>query len=162
VPAPAAGCVLGAAAYLPDGGDLWGDEGDATVLFGDEDPALDAANERRLAAIREAQRAKRAEERALAVQSGASRVVLDVKPWDDSTDLAEMERQVRRLRHPTQPEAIQWQVAQREDVGYGLHKLRIMCQVVDEVVSVEDDLVARIEGLEEWVQSCDVFGFNNQ
>jgi len=27
---------------------------------------------------------------------------------------------------------------------------------------VEDDLVARIEGLEEWVQSCDVFGFNNQ
>jgi len=51
-------------------------------------------------------------------------------------------------------------VIQLEDIGYGIKKLRIMVQVVDDDVSVDDDLVEVICGFEDHVQSCDIFAFN--
>ena len=89
-----------------------------------------------------------------------SKVILDVKPWDDTTDMEELEKLVRTIKHETQPKAIEWQAAQLEDIGYGVKKLRIMVQVIDDEVSVDDDIVEKITEFEDYVQSCDIFAFN--
>ena len=64
------------------------------------------------------------------------------------------------IKHGTNPEAIEWQASALEEVGYGIKKLRIMVQVIDNEVSVDDDLVEVICGFDEYVQSCDIFAFN--
>ena len=74
--------------------------------------------------------------------------------------LEAMEAAVRAISHPTNPKAIDWQASQLEDVGYGIKKLRIMVQVIDDEVSVDDDLVEVICGFDDYVQSCDIFAFN--
>ena len=56
---------------------------------------------------------------------------------------------------------MEWQASALEDVGYGIKKIRIMVQVYDEKVSVEDDIVEVIEGFEDHVQSCDVFALHS-
>jgi elongation factor 1-beta len=153
--APAAKAAAPAAAAAEDEVDLWGDE-----PLGDEYTAEEQANQDRLDAIAAAHKAKKAAAGKLKQVIGKSKIVLDVKPWDDETDLAAMEQACRDIVHPTNKEAIDWQASQLEDVGYGIKKLRIMVQVWDDEVSVEDDLVEVIQGFDEWVQSCDVFAFN--
>ena len=135
-----------------DGGDLWGDD--------DDDEAADEENEKRLAAIAEAHRQKKIAAGKLKAVINMSKVVLDVKPWDDETNMKELEVLVRGIKHATNPKAIEWQAGQLEDIGYGIKKLRIMVQVVDDDVSVDDDLVEVICGFEDHVQSCDIFAFN--
>ena len=135
--------------------DLWGDE-----PLGDELTPEEQANEDRLAAIAAAHKAKKAAAGKLKVVINMSKIILDVKPWDDTTDLEAMEKACRAIKHPTNPKAIEWQASQLEDVGYGIKKLRIMVQVIDDEVSVDDDLVETICGFDEYVQSCDVFAFN--
>ena len=132
--------------------DLWGDD--------DDDEEADEENEKRLAAIAEAHRQKKLAAGKLKVVINMSKVILDVKPWDDETDMKELEKLVRSIKHPTNPKAIEWQAGQLEDIGYGIKKLRIMVQVIDDDVSVDDDLVEKIVGFEDHVQSCDIFAFN--
>ena len=67
-----------------------------------------------------------------------SKVVLDVKPWDDSTDMKELENLVRGIKHPTNPKAIEWQASQLEDIGYGIKKLRMVHTVLRSHQSVLD------------------------
>jgi len=149
--APAAAAPA-AAAEEDDGGDLWGDD--------DDDEEADEENEKRLAAIAEAHRQKKIAAGKLKVVINMSKIVLDVKPWDDETDMKELEGLVRGIKHPTNPKAIEWQAGQLEDIGYGIKKLRIMVQVIDDEVSVDDDLVEVISEFEDHVQSCDIFAFN--
>jgi len=133
--------------------DLWGDD--------DDDPEAEAANEARLAAVAEAHRQKKIAAGKLKVVVGMSKIVLDVKPWDDSTDMKELEGLVRSIKHESNPAAIDWQAGQLEDIGYGIKKLRIMVQVIDDLVSVDDDLVdVIVESFADHVQSCDIFAFN--
>jgi translation elongation factor EF-1beta len=151
-PAPAPAAPAPAPAEEDDGGDLWGDD--------DDDEAADEENEKRLAAIAEAHRQKKIAAGKLKAVINMSKVVLDVKPWDDETNMKELEGLVRGIKHATNPKAIEWQAGQLEDIGYGIKKLRIMVQVVDDDVSVDDDLVEVICGFEDHVQSCDIFAFN--
>jgi elongation factor 1-beta len=150
-----------AAAAAAEGGggdeemDLWGDE-----PLGDDLTAEEQANEERLAAIAAAHKAKKAAAGKLKKVINKSKIVLDVKPWDDTTDLKAMEAACRTIVHPSNPEAIEWQASGLEDIGYGIKKLRIMCQVIDDDVSVDDDIVEVIQGFDEYVQSCDIFAFN--
>ena len=132
--------------------DLWGDD--------DDDEEADEENEKRLAAIAEAHRQKKLAAGKLKVVINMSKVILDVKPWDDETDMKELEKLVRSIKHDSNPKAIEWQAGQLEDIGYGIKKLRIMVQVIDDDVSVDDDLVEKIVGFEDHVQSCDIFAFN--
>ena len=150
--APAPAPAPAAEAEEDDGGDLWGDD--------DDDEAADEENEKRLAAIAEAHRQKKIAAGKLKVVINMSKVILDVKPWDDTTDMKELENLVRGIKHPTNPKAIEWQAGQLEDIGYGIKKLRIMVQVIDDEVSVDDDLVEKITEFEDHVQSCDIFAFN--
>ncbi|KAG9454785.1 hypothetical protein H6P81_007689 [Aristolochia fimbriata] len=107
---------------------------------------------------------KAAEERAAAKastkkkESGKSSVLLDVKPWDDETDMKKLEEAVRSVQMP----GLLWGASKLVPVGYGIKKLQIMMTIVDDLVSVdtliEDYLTA--EPINEHVQSCDIVAFN--
>ena len=68
-------------------------------------------------------------------------VVLNVKPWDDETDMAELEAQVRKVCLSYASDAIVWGEGNLVDVGYGIKSLKIACRIVRETVSIEVDLV---------------------
>ncbi|XP_023026492.1 elongation factor 1-beta' [Leptinotarsa decemlineata] len=84
-----------------------------------------------------------------------SSIVLDVKPWDDETDMKELEKATRTI----EMEGLVWGASKLVPVGYGINKLQIMCVVEDAKVSV-DELVEKIQEFEDFVQSVDIAAFN--
>jgi len=83
-----------------------------------------------------------------------STLVLDVKPEDSDTDLAEVEKKIRSI----QQEGLLWGACDRIPVAYGIFKLRIVAVVVDDLVST-DSIQEQIESFES-VQSTDIHAFN--
>merc|ERR1712228_905654 len=80
-----------------------------------------------------------------------SSVLLDCKPWDDETDMAAMEAEIRKI----EMDGLIWGAAKLQPVGYGINKLSILCTVEDEKVSI-DDLSEQITEIEDYVQSVDI------
>merc|ERR1739845_212045 len=78
-------------------------------------------------------------------------VLLDVKPWDDETDMDQMLASVKSIEQ----DGLLWGASKLIPVGYGISKLSIVCVVEDEKVSIEE-LQEKIEAFEDFVQSCDV------
>ncbi|RXM32294.1 Elongation factor 1-beta [Acipenser ruthenus] len=81
--------------------------------------------------------------------------VLDVKPWDDETDMAKLEACVRTI----QMDGLLCGSSKLVPVGYGIKKLQIQCVVEDDKVGV-DQLEELITAFEDLVQSMDVAAFN--
>jgi elongation factor 1-beta len=84
-----------------------------------------------------------------------SSVILDVKPWDDETDMKVIETNVRSIVM----DGLVWGASKLVPVGYGINKLQIICVVEDDKVSIEA-LTEEIQNFEEYVQSVDVAAFN--
>ncbi|MGH0165879.1 UNVERIFIED_CONTAM: hypothetical protein FKN15_049986 [Acipenser sinensis] len=84
-----------------------------------------------------------------------SSILLDVKPWDDETDMAKLEACVRTI----QMDGLLWGSSKLVPVGYGIKKLQIQCMVEDDKVGV-DQLEELITAFEDLVQSMDVAAFN--
>jgi len=84
-----------------------------------------------------------------------SALILDVKPWEDTTDLAVMEKGVRDIVM----EGLEWKASKLVPIGYGIKKLQISCHVVDDLVSVDDVQEKITEGLADFVQSVDIVSF---
>merc|ERR1712189_170999 len=84
-----------------------------------------------------------------------SSVLLDIKPWDDETDLKEMERLVRTI----EMDGLVWGAAKLIPLAYGIKKLQILCVIEDDKVST-DELEEKITGFEDHVQSMDIAAFN--
>jgi len=84
-----------------------------------------------------------------------SSILLDVKPWDDETDMKQMETLVRGLV----VDGLVWGASKLVPVGYGINKLQIICVIEDEKVSVEE-LQENIQNFEDFVQSVDIAAFN--
>ncbi|KAI8910923.1 elongation factor 1-beta-like protein [Gorgonomyces haynaldii] len=84
-----------------------------------------------------------------------SMIILDVKPWDDETDMEALKAGVLAI----QMDGLVWGTSKFVAVGYGIKKLQITCVVEDEKVSV-DDLQEQITSLEDYVQSVDIAAFN--
>ncbi|XP_065367606.1 probable elongation factor 1-beta [Calliphora vicina] len=128
------------------------DDDDDVDLFGSDDEEDDAAaakiREERVAAYA----AKKSKKPALIAKSS---VLLDVKPWDDETDMKEMENHVRTIVM----DGLLWGASKLVPVGYGINKLQIMCVIEDEKVSI-DLLTEKIEEFEDFVQSVDIAAFN--
>ncbi|XP_055594583.1 probable elongation factor 1-beta [Uranotaenia lowii] len=128
------------------------DDDDDVDLFGseDEEESAEAAKlkEERLAAYN----AKKSKKPALIAKSS---IILDVKPWDDETDMKEMENKVRSI----EMDGLLWGAAKLVPVGYGIKKLQICCVIEDDKVSV-DLLQEKIEEFEDHVQSVDIAAFN--
>jgi len=80
-----------------------------------------------------------------------SLVTLEVKPWDDETNLQEMEENVRKV----EMDGLVWGASQLIAIGYGIQKLQINMVVEDGKASV-DDIQTMIEAYEDHVQSTDV------
>jgi elongation factor 1-beta len=84
-----------------------------------------------------------------------SSIIFDVKPWDDTTDLAVMEKQVRDI----QMDGLLWGASQVVPIGYGINKLQISCVIEDDKVGV-DSIEEAVTALEDFVQSIDIVSFN--
>jgi len=122
-------------------------------LFGedsDEDEEKKRVTEERLKAYAE----KKAKKPGVIAKSS---VMLDVKPWEDETDLKEMEKLVRSI----EMDGLVWGASKLVPLAYGIQKLQILCTIVDEKVSVDSDLVERIQDdFADHVQSVDIAAFN--
>ncbi|XP_063395096.1 probable elongation factor 1-delta isoform X1 [Cydia fagiglandana] len=128
------------------------DSDDGVDLFGsdDEEESAEAARirEERLAAYN----AKKSKKPVLIAKSN---IILDVKPWDDETDMKALEEAVRNITS----DGLLWGAAKLVPLAYGIHKLQISCVVEDDKVSV-DWLTEEIEKNEDFVQSVDIAAFN--
>ncbi|VEN58961.1 unnamed protein product [Callosobruchus maculatus] len=124
------------------------DDVDLFASDSEEDDAAAKVREERLAAYN----AKKSKKPALIAKSN---VILDVKPWDDETDMKKMEECVRKI----EADGLLWGAAKLVPLAYGIHKLQISCVVEDEKVSI-DWLTEQLEGLEDYVQSVDIAAFN--
>ncbi|KNA21806.1 hypothetical protein SOVF_039790 [Spinacia oleracea] len=126
------------------------DEDDDDVdLFGEETEEEKKAAEERSAATKASIKKK---------ESGKSSILLDVKPWDDETDMKKLEEAVRSV----QKEGLLWGSSKLVPVGFGIKKLTIMMTIVDDLVSVDDLIEDHLtaEPINEHVQSCDIVAFN--
>lgn len=128
-----------------------GEDDDDLDLFGDETEEEAAAN-----AAREEAAKKAKSEKPKVV--GKSSIVMDVKPWDDETDMVKLEECVRSV----QMEGLLWGASKLVTVVAGIKKLQIMMTIVDDLVSIdnliEDHLTS--EPNNEYIQSCDIVAFN--
>uniref|UniRef100_F6X756 Eukaryotic translation elongation factor 1 beta 2 n=1 Tax=Equus caballus TaxID=9796 RepID=F6X756_HORSE len=121
-------------------------------LFGSDDEE-ESEEAKRLREERLAQyESKKAKKPALVAKSS---ILLDVKPWDDETDMAKLEECVRSI----QADGLVWGSSKLVPVGYGIKKLQIQCVVEDDKVGT-DMLEERITAFEDYVQSMDVAAFN--
>ncbi|PNF22258.1 Elongation factor 1-delta [Cryptotermes secundus] len=84
-----------------------------------------------------------------------SNIILDVKPWDDETDMKLLEEAVRAVSI----DGLLWGASKLVPLAYGIHKLQILCVVEDDKVSV-DWLQETLEAIEDYVQSVDIAAFN--
>ncbi|CAB3369952.1 Hypothetical predicted protein [Cloeon dipterum] len=127
------------------------DDDDDVDLFGssdEEDESAKQVREQRLAEYA----AKKSKKPALIAKSN---VILDVKPWDDETDMLELEKAVRSI----EMDGLLWGASKKVPLAYGIHKLQISAVIEDEKVSV-DLLTEQIEANEDYVQSVDIAAFN--
>lgn len=120
-------------------------------LFGDEEEVSEEAEklkQERLAAYE----AKKAGKQQVIAKSS---IILDVKPWDDETDVKLMEQQVRSITM----DGLLWGASKMVPLVYGIFKLQISCVVEDDKVSV-DLLEEEIMQFDSLVQSVDIVAFN--
>lgn len=140
-----------------------GEDEDEVDLFGsdeEEDEEAEKIKAQRLAEYNE-KKAKKAKTIAKSV------VTMEVKPWDDETDMVELEKSVRSIEQP----GLVWGLSKLVAVGYGIKKLQINLVIgrwrrwwwqavltlfsEDELVSL-DELQEKIAGFEDYVQSTDI------
>ncbi|KAG6076310.1 hypothetical protein E4U30_001795 [Claviceps sp. LM220 group G6] len=124
------------------------EDDDDVDLFGSDDEEEDAeaarVREERLAEYRKKKEAK--------PQTIAKSVVtLDVKPWDDETDMKALEEAVRGI----EKDGLVWGASKLVAVGFGIKKLQINLVIEDAKVSLAD-LEEEIQEFEDYVQSTDV------
>ncbi|KAI9267351.1 hypothetical protein BY458DRAFT_207933 [Sporodiniella umbellata] len=78
-------------------------------------------------------------------------ITLEIKPWDDETDMDALTAAVRAIAM----DGLLWGGSQFVPIGYGIRKLQINCVVEDDKVLL-DDLTEQITDLEDFVQSVDI------
>ncbi|XP_059937713.1 elongation factor 1-delta-like isoform X3 [Mesoplodon densirostris] len=127
-------------------------DNDNDLLGSDEEEDREAARlrEERLQQYAE----KKVKKPALVAKSS---ILLDIKPWDDKMDMAQLEACLRSI----QMDGLTWGggASKLVPVGYGTHKLQIQCVVEDDKVGT-DLLEEEITKFEEHAQSVDTAAFN--
>jgi len=128
------------------------DDDDDDDLFGsddeDDDGEAEKVRQERLAAYAAKKAAKPG-------PIAKSNIILDVKPWDDETDMNEVERLVRTISC----DGLKWGASKFAKIAYGITKLQITCVVEDDKVGT-DFLEEEICAFEDHVQSVDIAAFN--
>jgi len=127
------------------------EDDDDVDLFGsedEEDAEAEKVREQRLAEYA----AKKSKKPTLIAKSN---VILDVKPWDDETDMKQLEESVRSIKM----DGLLWGASKLVPLAYGIKKLQISSVVEDDKVSI-DELTEKIQENEDFVQSVDIAAFN--
>ncbi|KDQ55951.1 hypothetical protein JAAARDRAFT_70812 [Jaapia argillacea MUCL 33604] len=137
-PAPAAPAAAAPAAEEDEDIDLFGSDDD------EDDAEAEKLKQQRVAEYN----AKKANKPKTVAKSI---VTLDVKPWDDETDMQALEDSVRSIEQP----GLVWGGSKLVAIGYGIRKLQMTVVVEDELVSL-DELQEKIQEFEDYVQSTDV------
>jgi len=140
------GGVKAAPAAAPAAAD--DDDDDEVDLFGESDEEESEEKKRITEERLKAYHEKKAKKPALIAKTS---VLLDIKPWDDETDMDKMLECAKSI----EKEGLVWGAHKLVPVGYGIKKLQLMCVVEDEKVSI-DELQEQIAEFEDYVQSCDV------
>jgi len=124
------------------------EEDDEVDLFGSDDEEEDAEAER----IRNERLAEYKKKKEGKVKPAAKSVVtMDVKPWDDETDMKALEESVRGI----EKDGLVWGASKLVAVGFGIKKLQINLVIEDDKVGL-DDLQEEIAEFEDYVQSSDI------
>ncbi|CAF0812617.1 unnamed protein product [Rotaria sp. Silwood1] len=123
------------------------DDDDDVDLFGDEDEEESEQTKQRLVTYAE----KKAKKPAIVAKST---IVLDIKPWDDETNMEELERHVRSI----ELDGLLWGASRLVPLAYTIKKLQISCVVEDDKVGT-DILEERIMEFQDHVQSVDIASF---
>ncbi|XP_051951251.1 eukaryotic translation elongation factor 1 delta b (guanine nucleotide exchange protein) isoform X3 [Xyrauchen texanus] len=128
------------------------EDGDDDIdLFGSDEEVDEEAERLKEQRLQE-YAAKKAKKPILIAKSS---ILLDVKPWDDETDMLKLEECVRSV----QVDGLLWGASKLVPVGYGIKKLQINCVVEDDKVGT-DFLEEEITKFEDYIQSVDVAAFN--
>ena len=142
-----------AASYVSDGAAAAAkDDDDDVDLFGSDEEEDDEEKKRITEERLKAYHEKKSKKPALIAKTS---VLLDVKPWDDETDMDAMLAAVKTI----EMEGLVWGANKLVPVGYGIQKLQVMCVVEDAKVSI-DELQEKIADFEDFVQSVDVAAMN--
>lgn len=127
------------------------EDDDDIDLFGsddEEDEEAERVKEERLKAYA----AKKSKKPTVIAKSN---VIFDVKPWDDETDMKEVEKLVREIKM----DGLLWGTSKLAPVAFEIKKLVIACVIEDDKVSTQD-IEDIITGYEDFVQSVDIAAFN--
>ncbi|KAF9955436.1 Translation elongation factor 1 beta [Mortierella alpina] len=117
-------------------------------LFGSDDEEVDEEAEK----LKQQRLAEYAAKKANKPKTIAkSMCTLDVKPWDDETDMVELEKLVRAI----EMDGLLWGQSKLVPIGYGIKKLQINCVIEDELVSL-DVLEEKILDNSDHIQSMDM------
>jgi len=124
------------------------EEDDEVDLFGSDDEEEDAEAAR----VRDERLAEYKKKKEGKTKPAAKSVVtMDVKPWDDETDMKALEASVRGI----EKDGLVWGASTLVAVGFGIKKLQINLVIEDDKVGL-DDLQEEISEFEDYVQSSDI------
>jgi translation elongation factor EF-1beta len=98
-------------------------------LFADEVEEESEEKEKIKAARVEAYNAKKSKKEAIIAKST---IIMDVKPWDDETDMKALEASVRAI----EMDGLLWGTGKLVPVAYGVKKLQITCVIEDDKVNL--------------------------
>merc|ERR1711997_176621 len=132
------------------------EEDDDVDLFGSDDEEDDEEAERikaeRVAAYNKKKEEKESKKGKVIAKSN---IIMDIKPWDDETDMKELEAAIRSISM----DGLLWGTGKLVEIGYGIKKLQITSVIEDDRVMM-DDLEEQIIAFEDFVQSMDIVAFN--
>merc|ERR1712142_633457 len=129
------------------------DDDDFDMFGSDEEEEQETEEEKKIREERlAAYHAKKATKTAVIAKSS---LLLDVKPWDDETDMVKLEECVRTIKC----DGLVWGHSKLVAVGYGIKKLQICAVIEDDKVST-DWLDEEITKFDDHVQSMDIAKFN--
>merc|ERR1711863_241061 len=140
-----------ASAYVSGGGAAAAskdDDDDDVDLFGSDEEEDDEEKKRITEERLKAYHEKKSKKPALIAKTS---VLLDVKPWDDETDMEAMKEACKSI----EMDGLLWGASKLVPVGYGINKLQLMCVVEDDKVSIEE-LSEKMTEFEDYIQSVDV------
>ncbi|GMH40114.1 hypothetical protein BSKO_08018 [Bryopsis sp. KO-2023] len=134
--------------------DVMEDSDEDMDLFGEMTEEEKKADAERKAAIA----AKLAKSKANAAKA-KSMIIIDVKPWDDETVMADLEKNVRSV----EKDGLFWGQSKFVPVGFGIKKLQITAVIEDAKVESFDEIIEDYlvkDGESDFIQSVDIVAFN--
>lgn len=124
------------------------DDDDELDLFGEQTEEEKAALEAKKAKDAEKKKEKK-------VVIAKSSILMDIKPWDDTIDLAALSEKLKGVAR----DGLIWGDSKLVPVAFGVKKLQQLIVIEDDKVS-SDDLEDIIMGFEDDVQSMDIVAWN--